>query len=117
MRLFSQKMKTIKILLYTNGDLLVSGHVVLTSVTSVPTFTFIHFSHFALDFRSFRTVVLCLRRAYRASVLNEKDFSEKYTPCDQILTTNSTAHSVLFSLDHFFLYLSGLPPSGNAPKK
>lgn len=35
-------------LLYADDDLLVSGVVVLTSRTSVPTFTFIHFSHFGL---------------------------------------------------------------------
>lgn len=39
---------TIAILSYADSDLLVSGLVVLTSGTSVSTFSFIHFSHFVL---------------------------------------------------------------------
>lgn len=42
--IYSQERQTIEILLYADGDLLVSGFVVLTSGTSVPTFTFIHFT-------------------------------------------------------------------------
>lgn len=40
--------RTIGILSYANGDFLVSGLVVLTSGTSVRTFSFIHFSHYVL---------------------------------------------------------------------
>lgn len=76
---YSREQRTIGILSYADGDLLVSGLVVLTSGTSVPIFSFIPLLPLrSTDFRGFRTVVLCLRRAYRASALNEEDFSQKY---------------------------------------
>jgi len=65
--------------LYRDGDLLVSGPVVLTSATSVPAPTFIHFSHFAPRiFGAFGLSSSAYRRAYRASVLSGEDFSPRY---------------------------------------
>lgn len=94
-------------------DLLVSGLVVLTSRTSVPTFTFIHFSHFGL--RIFGAFGLSSSAFVEliVPVFSTKRIFQEIHPRDQILATNTAAHisRVLFSLNRFLLiYFTGLSP-------
>lgn len=97
--------QTIEILLYLDGDLLVSGFVVLTSGTSVPTFTFIHFTS-PTSFYGFSELSDCrplLTQSLSCWFFNEKDFSQRH-----VRTFKSPPHTRPHISFYFFWIISSL---------